>query len=93
MKTCKCGGKARCAFCKIEIRELRGDWRWRRSSGAGRAIGAFSGRVSSDGAAVLPFCGPGPVRLEQRITPGSEVSYVLVERDGLLIAERVRVAA
>jgi hypothetical protein len=96
MKTCPCSGKARCAECTISVREDRGCWSWRderRGRGDLRTLGIFSGRVSLDGSTVVPFAGPGPVRLDQPLEPGTEVRYSLVEVDGVLVAERVRVAA
>ena len=94
MKACKCGSRGRCAFCVISVREERGDWRWRGDlAPRRRTLGFFTGRVSLDGAAVIPFSGPGPVSLEQPLEPGIEVSYSLVEVEGALVAERVKAAA
>jgi hypothetical protein len=93
MKTCACSNKARCAQCVIAVREERGDWNWRRGGGREprrRTLGIFTGRVSLDGAGVVPFCGPGPVALEVPMAPGAEVSYSLVEIDGALVAEQVK---
>lgn len=94
MKSCKCGARGRCAYCVISVREERGDWRWRGDRAPRRRmLGIFSGRVSLDGVTIVPFAGPGPVRLEQSLAPGAEVSYALAEIDGALIAERVKAAA
>jgi hypothetical protein len=93
-KTCSCNGRARCPFCKLEVREERGVWTWNRERASRRSvIGIFTGRVSLDGAAVIPFSGPGPVSLPEPQEPGAEVSYALVRTDDGLVAERVRVAA
>jgi hypothetical protein len=93
VKSCKCVGRARCAFCAIVVREERGDWRWRGDRAPRRrTIGFFTGRVSLDGATVTPFSGPGPVALEQPLEPGSEVSYMLADIEGALVAERVKAA-
>lgn len=91
MKTCACSNKARCAQCVIAVREERGDWRWRGDRAPRRrTLGVFSGTVTADGAAVRPFCGPGPVALPVPMTPGAEVCYSLVEIDGALVAQQVR---
>jgi hypothetical protein len=75
----------------ISVREERGGWRWRGDRAPRRrTLGFFTGRVALDGAAVIPFSGPGPVALDAPMAPGSEVSYVLAEIDGALVAERVK---
>jgi hypothetical protein len=94
VKTCKCGGRARCAFCTIVVREERGAWSWSRERSTRRAVvGVFSGRVSADGVSVRPFTGPGPVTLDRALSPGAEVTYALVRTGDGFAAERVKVAA
>lgn len=91
MRSCRCSDKARCAFCRIEARERRGDWRWRGDRAPRRrTLGVFSGRVSLDGVTIVPFAGPGPVTLARPSVPGAEVTYSLAEIDGALVAERVK---